>query len=544
MTKTPSQIPSELQMVYPESEVRLTDLALVMYRRRRLFFLVLAACLLAAAIYVELRPAKYAFTTTIEIGSLINEEDGKKKLMPLEPSKSVVTKLEQAYIPAVMQERNTANEKATPIMVKVTAPKDTELVVLESKGAARDADNHLEVQRLATAKLIEDHQRRLVPLKIDFEHTLYTAKARLQELTAVDALELKKQQVAVPLMQEKIKLERLKDPQIFGSAKKDAEDGLRAARMKLEELVDPRIMGPRKQSLEDQIVRTKLSLEQLEGQYELLSAEQKSIDAKQKLIEKQLETLNATLTSASGHRRTMLDGKSDTTAMNTTAMTVMMMDAEIQQNRNRVADLENLLYINLPEKKLKIEQDKDENHRAQLIQQQRISAAELDLQKFLADIDRDIERQKMIISQSERKLDALVTENRMELAVRDPVMNELNVRARKLVPDHEREVGQQKQLISELEEKLANLRETHLVVAPMQSLATVGTSAMALLAGALALGLFGGLVAVFIAEFIGKVKGEIAQDALEQRVTTAPAVSIPEERIVAPITRLARDGSM
>lgn len=539
MTKTPSQIPSELQMVYPESEVRLTDLALVMYRRRRLFFLVLAACLLAAAIYVELRPAKYAFTTTIEIGSLINEEDGKKKLMPLEPSKSVVTKLEQAYIPAVMQERNTANEKATPIMVKVTAPKDTELVVLESKGAARDADNHLEVQRLATAKLIEDHQRRLVPLKIDIEHTLYTAKARLQELTAVDALELKKQQVAVPLMQEKIKLERLKDPQIFGSAKKDAEDGLRVARMKLEELVDPRIMGPRKQALEDQVVRAKLSLEQMEGQYALLGAEQKSIEAKQKLIENQLEALNVTLSGASGHRRAMLDTKSDTTAM-----TVMMMDTEIQQNRNRISELEDLLYIALPEKKLKLEQEKDENRRSQLVQQQRINTAELELQKFLADNDRDIERQKMVISQSERKLDTLVTENRMELAVRDPVMNELNVRARKLVPDHEREVGQQKQLISELEEKLANLRETHLVVAPMQSLATVGTSAMALLAGALALGLFGGLVAVFIAEFIGKVKGEIAQDALEQRVTTAPAVSIPEERIVAPITRLARDGSM
>jgi len=71
--------------------------------------------------------------------------------------------------------------------------------------------------------------------------------------------------------------------------KKTRKDGLRVARMKLEELVDPRIVGPRKQSLEDQVLRAKLALQQMEGQYELLGAEQKSIETKQKLIENQLK---------------------------------------------------------------------------------------------------------------------------------------------------------------------------------------------------------------------------------------------------------------
>lgn len=526
-------------MVYPESEVRLTDLALVLYRRRRLFFLVVAGCIAAAAAYVALRPANYAFTTTIEIGSLINEDDGKKKLMPLEPSKSVLAKMEQAYIPAVMQERNADGKQVTPIRVKVSVPKDTELVLLESKGAARDAENHLEVQRRAAAKLIEDHQRRLVPMKIDTEHALNAAKNHLQELIAVDALELKKQQIAVPLMQEKIKLDRLTDPQIFGAAKKDAADRVRVAHIKLEALSDPRLVGPRKQSLEDQVLRSKLALSQIEGQYELLNGELKSIESKQALIEKQMETLNVTLASASGHRRTMLDGKSDTTAM-----TVMMMDTEIQQSRNRLAELEGLLYISLPEKRLKLEQDKNENRRSQLLQQQKITAAEMDLQKFLVDNDRDIEKQKMEVAQVERALDTLLTENRMEQALRDPIFNELSVRSRKLVPDYEREVNQQKQLVAELDEKLANLRETHLVVAPMQSLATVGTSSISLLAGALALGLFGGLIGVFVAEFLSKVRGEMVQDELQLSAIESTTTATAEARLVAPVTRLARDGSM
>jgi len=107
----------------------------------------------------------------------------------------------------------------------------------------------------------------------------------------------------------------------------------------------------------------------------------------------------------------MLDTKSDTTAM-----TVMMMDTEIQQNRNRISKLEELLYIELPEKKLKLEQEKDENRRSQLIQQQRISAAELELPEISSRQRSRHRKTKNGYFAVRAQVGDFVTENRMELA--------------------------------------------------------------------------------------------------------------------------------
>ena len=139
-----------------DDEISLVDLARVIWRHRRgalATFLVIAACGLAAA---ALLPKKYTYTTTIEIGSRVEDD----RAVPIEAPDAALAKLQESYIPQARRrylEAHPGIEKRFAVEARV--PKGSQLVVLESTAPEQDGAAYQHIQEQAVQALVADHAR-------------------------------------------------------------------------------------------------------------------------------------------------------------------------------------------------------------------------------------------------------------------------------------------------------------------------------------------------------------------------------------------------
>ena len=84
-----------------DDEISLTDLALTIWRRRRIVLAVIILALLAGAAFAFLRPRAYEYKATIEIGTQTVGKDA-QQIVPLEGTDTVLSKLKDAYIPVAI----------------------------------------------------------------------------------------------------------------------------------------------------------------------------------------------------------------------------------------------------------------------------------------------------------------------------------------------------------------------------------------------------------------------------------------------------------
>jgi len=114
-------------------------------------------------------------------------------------------------------------------------------------------------------------------------------------------------------------------------------------------------------------------------------------------------------------------------------------------------------------------------------------------------VSKDIER-------LEAEKEKLLIDNDRQQKKLEAKINLLQEKIQKTKNDHLRKIDQRKQEISVLEAKLANIKETRVLREPMQSLEETGLGAGMILALAGFAGLIAGLLAVFFAEFLARVK--------------------------------------
>lgn len=274
-------------------ETSLIDLVLVLLKRKKLFLSVFSFCILSAGVLVLLRDNTYLYSTSLEIGTFYED----REQVFIDTPQTVLSKLEEGYIPMVLSKYYAANPDAPRIKITARFPKDSEVVVIESKTKASLGK---------TSKQLESQIIDLI--KTDHARTIDVKRSALL-----------------------VRQENLVRHQ--------------------NELLDKKAM---------------------------LHSDKERLLVLIELITQQIGNVKAQVDDAIANRKKARTVVSDETK----AMTLLMIDNEINQNRNRLASLEERFYVTLPNRGKELDKALADNTRAQEANKAEIARLELILKNF------------------------------------------------------------------------------------------------------------------------------------------------------------------
>ncbi len=131
-------------------EIDLIDLCLILWKRKTLILIGFIAFIAIGSLFVFVRKDKFEYTTTLEIGTTIKNQET-QDIGLIEPLASIVEKAKVAYIPQSYDEK-------TRVKILCSSPKDSDLVLLKSSGFNGDI-NHAKQHKLVVDKILEDHDK-------------------------------------------------------------------------------------------------------------------------------------------------------------------------------------------------------------------------------------------------------------------------------------------------------------------------------------------------------------------------------------------------
>ena len=387
-----------------EDAINLVDLWLELAKHRAIIFSSIALALLAGLLIAFLQPQKYSYSTSIEIGSITEANTAGETARLIDQPDTVLAKIKESFIPLVQQQYRASHPTDNSIYkIEARTPKNSLLVVLEAKGNEKNGPVYLELLQTITDHLLKDHQR-----------VMNIYRGRLDSQLAL-------------------------------------------ANIKQDELSDPRMLAVPRQEIENKLAKNQKQLIDLQDQAKTIKSHYQRLDDTDVLLKKQINDLEAQIQSAFSQRQQAISNMKNESA----AMTMLLIDNEIQENRTRLAALQERLQIS------------QQNLRQELEEQIAVNLREQDLQNT-------------VISKIKSELGRFDTEN-------------------------QRAVQRQKQEINEIETQLTNIQPTRAITPPMQSLEPSGPGKAIIIILALILGLLLGVFAAFFASFLSKVKLQAAQ---------------------------------
>ncbi len=445
---------------YQEPEISLIDLWLVLVKRKKIILFTTVGMLLLGLVYVLLTPKKYLFHTAVEIGTtLVRAGDGLATRL-IDTPDTVIAKLQESYIPATQHElaQRKGGDHWVPD-VEARIAKKSQIVILEARGPAVREKDYLTALNSVLGKLKADHQRQIRVVRA---------------------------QLSTELSLAKVEQASVEDPATLETKLSALDTELTQSRIRLDELRDERILAVPRQKLEAALERSKNKLLNLKDNARLLQNKYKRLDEIDKLLKKQISDFekqnNETILQRSKAAGNVTDAPS--------AMTLMMIDNEIQKNKTRLADLEERLFIDQMNAREALEKEQEDNRRTQDVQAKVVETARDELAKLSLDNKRAQERLL-------------------------PQITEITKRIKKVKADHARDIAIQEQKTKEIETRLQNMKETRALIKPVRSLKPVSPSGKLILLVALILGLVLGILGVFVLEFLNKVREKRA--SLEQK---------------------------
>ncbi len=439
------------QQWYEEDSINLVDLWLGLVRYRAIIFTSVALALIVGLLMVFLLPQKYNYTTTIEIGSTLIQAASGTTPQLIDPPETVLAKIQESYIPLAQQQfRKTHPDNSVVYNIDARIPKNSQLVVLEAKGTEESNADYLQQLQAVTEYLLEDHQRVMNVYQAGLNNQLALAKIKLDEIT---------------------------DPSTLATQQKQLESQLNSARIKLDELRDPRVLAVPRQQLENKLAHEEKQLVDLKDQAKLVKARYQRLDEIDILLKQQINDLESQIDSSLAQRKQAIGNMQNESA----AMTMLLIDNGIQQNRTRLAALQERLFIGQQNLRLELEEKIAANLRSQSVQGK-------------------------LIGKTNSELSRLNIGNQRALQRHQPEIGKLEEKLAKLLADSRRSVERQQQTITRIEAQMNNLKATRAIAPPMQSLQPVGPGKSLIIILSLLLGLMLGVFAAFFASFLGKVK--------------------------------------
>lgn len=432
-----------------DDEISLIDLWIVIAKRWKLILMIVLIALLLGASAAMTKKLQYKYSVTLQIGSLVVEGSDGQKFQYIESPQNVLAKLESSYIPTIRQLwLNKTGENPPDIIARI--PKESSLIMLEVEGEEDEGKQLLALLQEVVDVVKNDHKPSMNVTRGEFSSSLNNAERVLAELTDVNSIEVLTEGKKTQLVTAKLKLDELQNEHLIKVAKQQLQSDLESHKNKLS-------------SINDQI--------------KLLEAELDRLANVDTLLEKQIVDLSNTISNQLKNRRET----EESVKTGPGAMTLLLIDNQIQGNRDRLAELEERLYIKQHELRRKIDNQIKESLRERDYEKMLIADINNQLQKL--DIDNEHARQKQI-----------------------SIVSGLEIQLAKIKRDHQYAILNQQQKIEDLKLKLAGLKDTQALSEPMRSFKSLPRKRGLTLAVSVIAGLFIAFAIVFVLEFLSKVK--------------------------------------
>ena len=95
------QVPVKIpEYIYPEDEINLMDLWLILVKHKKVFWSIFSAIVILGLIVALIIPRKYSITSAISIGQTIQDD----QMVLLESPETVKAKLENALVPKILSQ--------------------------------------------------------------------------------------------------------------------------------------------------------------------------------------------------------------------------------------------------------------------------------------------------------------------------------------------------------------------------------------------------------------------------------------------------------
>jgi len=353
-------LPPQTGGVHPNDEIDLVQLWLILLNRKFLIVGIFGLCLVGGTAFAFLLPAKYTYTTSLEIGTTLASNGTGIVSRAIETPDSVLAKLNESYIPLAVGQM-AESDRGLFSGVQAKNPKESNLIVLSSKGTLEVADSLRALHTLVIKPLIEDHRR------------ILETPRRGYQITAA---------------QETIKLKTLEDPRIYMIDEKDLSIQLDAAKMKLVDLDD---------------------------QKKLLLSQEKRLIETQELLRQQIGKVERNLAQAQAN---WPKASTHVGSSGSQAMTLLMISNQIEQNERRLSELQERLNIGLENQKQVLQKDVAGNRRAWDLQKEQIAKLQSQLVTLKVKRESSQETQKNVVTSIENKLTDLQETRVLGFAVR------------------------------------------------------------------------------------------------------------------------------
>lgn len=451
-----------MQQAYPpyyEDEISLVDLWLVLVKRKKLILKTFIIFILLAIVLAYLKKDKYEFTTTIEIGQVatVNNE-GHESYSLVESIESVKAKLENSYLPSAQAKFYSENPKVNKFKTSIEAPKNAQMLIVKSKGAEIAGPHHKAL-----------HFEAVTPLLLDLNRKVESNKQRLHS-----QLENAKQE-----------LMRLQSPVVLRLLESKHDAKINKELDSIDRLLSDVYWSPTIKKLESNISQAKINLQDTINQGKALQEQRKRQDELEGLLLKQLTGLNEQIKEARRVRIKAISGVNNESG----AMTLLLLDSEMERLITRQSKLEERIYIqhknNIIELENKIKTNKDEQ------KDQEISVLEAEAE--------------LIKTKADRK---------SQLKLQKPNIDTLRDQKDQAMLKHKREIAAQLEVINTLQSSINSITETHVIVPFLQSLSPMGLTSKLLFVLVIFLGFIFSIIAAFVAEFLSKAKEKMRQEGV------------------------------
>jgi len=359
----------------PSDEISLVDIWLTLWRHWKLLTMVFVAGVCAALAVALLVPRAYRYDATVQIGEIPQKRGGGEQDVPIDSPKSVVALLNNSFIPAAVQKYTASHgEGSGPdhhYALDASVAQGSNVVTVSGKGPAGQAGTYKQLLSEATTALIR-HENKLVD----------SAKSGLQ----------------AKLEQARLRLDELRNPEIFRATLESHKQTITVAKNKLSSLKDQQDV------LKQRLARLKKKRQLLKSQ---ITATRKTIDAADKFQ----------LSAAKGAQSP------------TRAMSELLMGNTVQQSRNQLTKLEESLYVNVPNERANLQKKLHDNADAQEDQRSRITLLQSQLQKIKLQHRNRIQNQKQTVN----ALQARIGQLRPTQVLLAPTRSQDPVNSRKLI---------------------------------------------------------------------------------------------------------------
>lgn len=178
---------------YSNDEIDLVDVGANLWRRWKLMAVVFLACFAAGLLIAFLVPRSYAYSTMVQIGTQIVQN----QLLPIEPPASAAKKVQNGFLPEIVQQYAMQHGfDPRRLKFQVDSPDNTDLVIISGKGPQTfEAAYHL-LEKTAADKLVKSELPMAQVAKARLESELADQLANLRGLTDPKYKALLQKQIA------------------------------------------------------------------------------------------------------------------------------------------------------------------------------------------------------------------------------------------------------------------------------------------------------------------------------------------------------------